>query len=295
MASLFRQVNLKMTGKMDLSPMKFEGFLELFVQTAFYLAIKIDKNSLHLPAECLKTFFFRFTEAAASRGDIEIHNKDDEEEIENKKMLAKYIKENPTGPLPNGYKKVEEKLPIENYSIPCYCQISESHKIVIELLDELLAKNIGVHVLEPIVTYDYDTKVVSTQANSPNKSPTKHFMLPLIKVPRKLNIKPVFNTRSQNMKQSLNPLSLHLGRDNNSELRDDDDMSQFGKTPSIDNRSNSLYKKPTLGSFMKDASFKNDNKVKRLMESSLKRKNDKELREKEEIEKKLFILKINLF
>ncbi len=106
--------------------------------------------------------------------------------------LTRFLETNPFYPLPEGYKKVEEKYLRENYVLPNYIEVSESTKIAAELLDSVLAETLGIHVLEPITTYEYKVKVVPTIGKVYQRNPAqKMFMMPLNKAPRKGMLEPV--------------------------------------------------------------------------------------------------------
>jgi hypothetical protein len=106
--------------------------------------------------------------------------------------LTKYLELNPYYPLPEGYKKVEEKCLLDNYTLPSYFTLPESVKIAVELVDELMLKALEMHALEPITTYEYHLRVVPTIGKVYQRDPAeKRFMLPLNKVPRKGVLEPV--------------------------------------------------------------------------------------------------------
>ena len=71
--------------------------------------------------------------------------------------MTKRIQENPDYSLPEGYHKVTEKDQVLTYSVPdCF---EEQHQVCLGVLDDLLHEAIGVHFLEPVITYQTKTKV----------------------------------------------------------------------------------------------------------------------------------------
>ena len=56
--------------------------------------------------------------------------------------------------MPEGYLKVKERVPVYDYSVPKSAQgiIGEAKSVSVEIVDELVSKLFGFHVLEPIVT-----------------------------------------------------------------------------------------------------------------------------------------------
>ena len=49
---------------------------------------------------------------------------------------------------------MKEKQPVYDYKVPDeFKNLSESRAVAVELLDELFNKALGIHILEPIVTF----------------------------------------------------------------------------------------------------------------------------------------------
>ena len=70
------------------------------------------------------------------------------------RQLNNTVKQNPDYPMPEGFNKVKEKVPVLEYKVPesVLPVIGESKAVVIEVLDEMLSKAFNFHVLEPLVT-----------------------------------------------------------------------------------------------------------------------------------------------
>ena len=70
--------------------------------------------------------------------------------------LNKRIKTEPHIPIPEGYIKVKEKMPVYEYKVPEeYHQVEKGPEkaICISLVDEILSDAFGFHILEPTVSF----------------------------------------------------------------------------------------------------------------------------------------------
>ena len=79
-----------------------------------------------------------------------------QKEKEMVEKLNERIKTEPTLPIPEGYIKVKEKMPVYEYKVPEeYYQVEkgEEKAICISVLDGLLSKAFGFHILEPSVSF----------------------------------------------------------------------------------------------------------------------------------------------
>lgn len=84
------------------------------------------------------------------------------------KQINEKIQEEPDYPIPDGFLKVKEKVPIYNYSVPeaAVPFIGEPKTICVELVDELLSKLFDIHVLEPTVTMEERFRVKPSMQRS---------------------------------------------------------------------------------------------------------------------------------
>lgn len=75
--------------------------------------------------------------------------------------LDKKINQDPNYPVPEGYTKVIEKMPIYTYKVPeCAAKfLKESKVMATEMMDEILFEVLGIHFLEPQVKFDVRYKV----------------------------------------------------------------------------------------------------------------------------------------
>ena len=75
--------------------------------------------------------------------------------------LDKKLNEDPTYPVPEGFRKQIEKVPKYTYLVPdCIAShMKTSQKISTELMDDILFEAIGIHFLEPLVSFETKYKV----------------------------------------------------------------------------------------------------------------------------------------
>ena len=135
----------------------YDQFIQYFLQLGIFAFRKCNftrKNEC--PQGKLELFLDQFKQ-------LRNYDKDPNEEQKEQfliNQLETYIAKNPYYPLPEGYTKVETKVIIENYKIPCYINMHPMFSYIVELVDEIIHKNFGFHVLEPIITYDYMQKII---------------------------------------------------------------------------------------------------------------------------------------
>ena len=75
-------------------------------------------------------------------------------------LLNEKVSENPSYPLPDGYRKIQELVIEESYSIPEALGIEESEKVSMEILDSVFNDALGIHILRPVPVTRTVTKVV---------------------------------------------------------------------------------------------------------------------------------------
>lgn len=71
------------------------------------------------------------------------------------------MNEDPSYPIPEGFRKVQSKTPIYKYQVSDAIKkfAPEKNVIVTEVMDEILFKALGVHFLEPMVHFETSYKV----------------------------------------------------------------------------------------------------------------------------------------
>lgn len=156
LTTLIKLINLK-ANRQHLTTLNFKGFIELFIQVAIYISSK-NPGTCMSPLHCVQHLANLFAQVAKSNGDKALyntHSRDTEE-------LNQLLKNNPDHLLPEGYKVVEEKILTPTYKISYGIQIAESVRASAEILDEILARAFGTHIIEPVMTFERRTKAVAT-------------------------------------------------------------------------------------------------------------------------------------
>lgn len=75
--------------------------------------------------------------------------------------LEEKINEDPNYPVPEGFSKVIEKLPIYSYKVPdCAVKfLPESKVMATEMMDDILFEALGIHFLEPQIQFKQKFKI----------------------------------------------------------------------------------------------------------------------------------------
>eukprot|EP01022_Parablepharisma_sp_SALTPOND_P026722 TRINITY_DN64702_c0_g1_i1.p1 TRINITY_DN64702_c0_g1~~TRINITY_DN64702_c0_g1_i1.p1 ORF type:complete len:1094 (+),score=155.90 TRINITY_DN64702_c0_g1_i1:2337-5618(+) len=197
LASFIRLVNFKLIHKNDLTALTYQGFIELFVQIAIYIFSKEPYYNAHMPPVVhVEALLEHFKQAAKIKGEnTALYDNPNATALGDPELmeeLTKFVETNPFYPLPEGYKKVEEKYLHDNYVIPNYLVLPEATRFAVEIIDSMLNDALGIHVLEPITTYEYKVKVVPTIGKVYQRDPNeKRFMMPITKTLRKGILEPV--------------------------------------------------------------------------------------------------------
>ena len=170
-ATILRLVNAYVMGdKREGKALTFEAFNSYFLQIAMFAFGREPINlSQKPPIESVKALLKLFEKSALQRGEsITLFENPDHTILADNdiiKELNKILKKNPNHPLPDGFKKVKIKEYKSVYKVPEYMPIPEKNKIALEIMDEILAKNFGFHLFEPISepVYTYKAKPVLKQ------------------------------------------------------------------------------------------------------------------------------------
>ena len=114
----------------------------------------IDKS--HLPSvESLKGLLDQWEQATRDRGkSTTLYENPDQTSFADQELLDalnKKVEEDQSYPVPEGYRKQIEKIPIYSYKIPeCALKVLEPSSIICtEIMDDLLNELFGIHFLEP--------------------------------------------------------------------------------------------------------------------------------------------------
>lgn len=155
-ATLLRLVNAYIIGdRREGKTLTFEAFNSYFLQIAMFVFGREPINLSHKPpVESCKALLKLFEKSALDRGEsIKLYENPDHTILADGdilKGLNKMLKKNPDHPMPDGFKKVKIKEFIPVYKVPDYIPIPEKNKIALEIVDEILSKNFGFHLFEPI-------------------------------------------------------------------------------------------------------------------------------------------------
>lgn len=175
-ATLFRLINSK-AQRADVQSLTYEGFVECFFQTAFCIYSKPPYSFSSLPlVASVKDLLSKFESAAAERGEDTLLFTDPEaatlgtKDQEMLHQLNAMLCKSPNYPLPEGFKKVQEK------EIAYFHKMTnkdfdpiENIKISAEILDKIILDIAGIHFIEPKSEYTQKIKVIPDllQANKP--------------------------------------------------------------------------------------------------------------------------------
>ena len=134
----------------------FQEFQEVLVQAAIIIFSKPPKNYSNIsPAVAVKMIFDQFRRSSAEKGiSTKFYDEPDpgvgDREIV--KRLNVLLENDPNTPLPEGFKKVVEKDIELIYAVPTNMGIGEGKAIALGILDEILDKKIGIHILPPMIS-----------------------------------------------------------------------------------------------------------------------------------------------
>jgi hypothetical protein len=134
----------------------WQGFLDMIVQVAIFIYSKPPRDLTHLPpAVSVKTLFDLFRSSSAESGiSLKFYDEPDPGvgDRDVVKKLNKLLEKDPLTQMPEGYKRVVDKELDIRYDIPKELAIQESQQIGIKIMDELLNRVFGIHIIEPQVS-----------------------------------------------------------------------------------------------------------------------------------------------
>lgn len=163
LAQLVRLVIMKTDGARasDLTMLSFQQFTVFIPQLAFLCFSRppVDKSSFP-PVACLQALIETFEQATRDRGkSTALYEDPDASTFADRELmraLEEKCAEDPTYPVPEGYRKVVERAPRLRFEVPeCARQLlGEPRVVAVELLDEIVNAAIGTHFLEPLITFE---------------------------------------------------------------------------------------------------------------------------------------------
>ncbi|CAG9333687.1 unnamed protein product [Blepharisma stoltei] len=148
---------LKIVKQNDLSNVDYDGFKGLFCQIAWFIYSRNPHDFSHLPAIIpIQTLLDFMRDDMKEKGfSTEMYDDPDpgtgDKDVV--KKLNKLLRSNPDTPLPEGYKKIQDKEIDIAYVIPSMLKLPEAKLISLEILDGVLDKTFGVHIIEPLVKF----------------------------------------------------------------------------------------------------------------------------------------------
>ena len=110
----------------------------------------------------------RFEDATKERGNSTLLYEDpdaiDDKDHDLVLALTQKLQTDPDYPIPEGFMKIKEKRPEYNYDLPEFTKDIAGEPMVMSLmiLDELLNQKLGLHFIEPTVSYVEKVKVKRT-------------------------------------------------------------------------------------------------------------------------------------
>jgi len=75
------------------------------------------------------------------------------------KALNNKLRENPDYPVPEGFRKINEKILSHDYRVPKFIEIKESQHMALDILSDLIFEKFQFHILEPIIKTEIVTKI----------------------------------------------------------------------------------------------------------------------------------------
>jgi hypothetical protein len=153
---ILRLVNAHIMGdRREGKALTFEAFKSYFLQIAMFIFGREPINlSQKPPIESVMALLKLFEKSFLKRGEnIKLFEDPDHSIIADNavtKELNKMLKKDPSMKMPDGFKKVKIKEYKSVHELPSYIDIPEKNKIALEIMEEILHKNFGVHIFEPI-------------------------------------------------------------------------------------------------------------------------------------------------
>ena len=177
-ASLIRLINMHSDteNSNDLAMLDYTQFLQFIPQLAFLCFSRPPIDKSHLPSvESLKALLDQWEQATRDRGKSTTLFEDPEQSsFADKELIAaldKKLAVDPSYPVPEGFRKQIEKVPLYKYSLPeCAAAVlSESQIVVTEVFDDILNEILGIHFLEPQVSFEIKTRIKPAIAKAKKK------------------------------------------------------------------------------------------------------------------------------
>ena len=142
----------------------FFEFSELLTQTAVFIYSKPQNDFSHLPpAVSLKFLFEYFRKLSTGKGISRKFYDEPDPGVGDKEVVKRLnllLEKDPETPIPEGFKKIVENDIELVYDVPSSLGISESQSVGISILDGILEKCLGIHILEPLILVKSITRAI---------------------------------------------------------------------------------------------------------------------------------------
>jgi len=153
----------------DVSTLTYNGYQSLIVQLAAHIFSRPPIDLSRQPmVKSLETLVQTFLEATRKRNLSTLLYEDPDavvamtrEEKDLLKSLNEKVKAQPDYPIPDGFLKVKERVPVIEHRVPpaALPVIGEARAVCVEVVDELVSKLFDFHVLESVITMQEQYRV----------------------------------------------------------------------------------------------------------------------------------------
>ncbi len=212
-----RLLNVKLFKRNDLSALTFQGFVELFIQVAIFVFSKPPDSLSHLPPSTLAAKLLDlFHQSARQRGErTPLYDNPHATSLADKDVisqLTRLVATDPAFRLPEGYRKIESRLPQNLYSLRDYFEVPEAITIAAEIVDSVMESAVGTHFLEPLTGYMTKTSIVPA-ISRPTGAHLRSSVAAATREPRKQSVGPVRHHETPGNRRSLSRLRFGVLED----------------------------------------------------------------------------------
>ena len=168
---VMRSYNQKIAKQAEQNFVDYEGFKGVFCQLAYFIYSKKHLDYSHLPPvvsiKLLLNFMRESTRSKSQSTELFDEADPGSGDKDIVRSLNKLLQKDPATPMPEGYKRIQDRDLQIIFKVPKSLSLPKSHKISIEILDSLL-ETLGIHILEPQVKYftTYRAKGIPTKEKS---------------------------------------------------------------------------------------------------------------------------------
>ncbi|OMJ71022.1 hypothetical protein SteCoe_30868 [Stentor coeruleus] len=133
----------------------FTEFQDLIVQTALCIFTKPPKDfSNYHPVIAVKSLFEYFRKSSSEKGILTKFYDEPDPGVGDREIVKRLnllLEKDPNTELPEGYKKIVVNEVDVLFCVPEFMNVGESYEVSLGVLDDLLNKILGIHVLEPVI------------------------------------------------------------------------------------------------------------------------------------------------